>query len=285
MLETVVETWREKCEVEVRVLKRIAAAVRSVLDCTDPEIWYGEIIAKGSRMASPYVSRKTITYMYATDPLPEYSLFAQSWKHAILIGPSVPPIPAFPKRGLVTQWEGGKVPFSVVEPVFRLALEMGLRPWKPESLVYAWVLTPVLWGWHYGAPVFPAATADQNEPLAISGEPDVTQGSMIFVPITDENRVKHEFFLQEWRRAHGTNVRESDFWWFYNHFAMTPESTIAPDASFVTKNFVNPVGVRYCGQRYACLAISGPVVIWAHDHEPVSLPAKEFYALHPLLDD
>jgi hypothetical protein len=277
--------YAEESEVEFRVLRRIMAAVESVTNSTEPEVWCGHLIARGSGMASPYVSHKSITYMFSMRPLPEYSLFAQTWRHAILIGPDIPELPAFPKRGLVTQWEGGKVPFSVVEPIFHLAREIGLRPWKPEgSLVYVWVLTPVLWGWHYAAPIYVAAKSDdENEPVEIKGEPIATQGSMIFMPATYQ--LSGPLPLEPWVVAKGEGLRESELCWFYNHYAVCPGSTLHPDAVLVTEKSADPVGVLYNGVRYACALIQGPAIIWARDHEPTTLPEGVFYALHPLADD
>jgi hypothetical protein len=97
---------------------------------------------------------------------------------------------------------------------------------------------------------------------------------MIFVPITDENRVPWHL-MESWTMRH----------WFYNHIPTRPDSEVDTNNLFETENLANPVGVLFEGRRYACLAVSGPVVIWACDHEAVSLPAKEYYALHPLLDD
>ncbi len=277
---------------EFRVLRRIEPAVRSIMDCTDPEVWCREIVAQGKRFASPYISRKRIKYMFSWKPLPPGVLFAQSFRYTLLAGEVTDPetaVQAFPKTGLVTQWEGGRVPFYMVKPVYRLAREMGLRPWAPwdeDSLIYTWVLSPVLWGWHYGAPIFVAAADEnKNEPARVLGEPILTQGSMLFVPATEENRPFGPFFIEPWAVARGNDLREGDLSWFYNHYAIAPGSTLHPDTVLVTQRSVHPIGVRYNEVQYACVAITGPAIIWARDHEPVSLPEGEYFALHPLVDD
>jgi hypothetical protein len=262
------------------------------LDCTDPEVWVGRIVAKGDRFASPYVSRKTVEYRISFRQLTSLAIFAQSYRHALLLGEITNPediLEPFPKTGKVTEWEGGKVPFTLVEPIYRLAREMGLRPWAPwdeNSLVYAWTLSPVLWGWHYAAPIYVVAAADnKNEPAEIKGEPAFRQGSMLFIPATDENRPFGPFFVEPWHVADGDNLRESDISWFYNHYAIRPDATLAPDVILVKQKSVDPIGVLHNGVRYACVPIRGPAIIWAQDHEPITLPEGEFFALHPLVVD
>jgi len=273
---------------ELRVLRRIESAVRSIMDCTDPEVWCREIVVKGERFASPYISRKRIKYMFSWKPLPPGVLFAQSFRYTLLAGEVADPdvVQPFPKNGLVTRWEGGRVPFPVIEPVYRLARVMGLRPkapWNEDSLVYAWVLSPVLWGWHYAAPVFPVADGGKNEPVSISGDPALAQGSMLFVPAPQENWPFGSFFVEPWAVARGDGLGDGDLAWFYNHYAVDPNSTLHPDTILVAQKFVNPVGVLYDGREYACVPIRGPAIIWSRDHEPVRLPEGEFFALHPLV--
>ena len=272
-------------DVEFRVLKRITSAVRSITDCTDPEVWAGKIMAVAQRFNSPYVSRKWITYLYAWKPLPEGALFAQSYKYALLIGPSLPDeiLAPFPKGELVTKWEGGRVPFHLVEPVLRLAREMGISSDKivaGNSLVYAWVLSPVVAGWHYGAPIYVKARDGFTNEVAEIGEDEILrQGSLIFV------RASENFSVGFWAVADGENIKAQDLEWFYNHYAIRPGAYLHVDETLITHRTCQPVKVRYNGGSYACVAITGPAIIWARDHEPVSLPEGEYFALHPLVDD
>jgi hypothetical protein len=271
--------------VEFRVLKRIMSAVRSILDCSNPEVWAGKIMASAQRLNSPYVSRKWVTYSYAWKPLPEGVLFAQSYNYALLIGPSSPDdvLPPFPKAELVSKWEGGRIPFPVVEPILRLARELGLRPEgivAENSLIHTWVLSPLVAGWHYGAPIFvKAKDGFTNEVAEIKGEEVLRQGSLIFV------RVLEDLSISFWTVAQGKDLKAQDLEWFFNHYAMRPGAYLHVDEVLVTQRTCRPVAVRYNGASYACVAITGPAIVWARDHEPVSLPDGDYFALHPLVDD
>lgn len=273
-------------DVKFRVLKRIMSAVRSITGCTDPEVWSGKIMAVAQHLNSPYVSHKWITYLYAWKPLPEGVLFAQSSKYALLIGPSSPDdvLPPFPKVELVTKWEGGRVPFPLVEPILRLAEQMGLRSDKivtENPLVYTWVLSPVVAGWHYDHAIYVRAKdAFTNEVAEVEGEEVSRQGSLIFVRAPEGLED-----LSIWTVADGKDLKAQDLEWFFNHYAMRPGAYLHVDEVLVSHRTCQPVKVRYNGASYACVGLTGPAIVWALDHEPVSIPEGEFFALHPLLQD
>jgi hypothetical protein len=277
--------------IQIRVLKRIMEAVRSIVESTAPDVWCGRVLAMGDRLNSPFISRRGVVYGFSWKELDPLALFAQNKRYALLLGEVSNPdtvLQPFPKGGLVMKWEGGKVPFRIVEPVYQLAEKLGLHPWEPGSkntFIYAWVLSPVLWGWHYRAPVFPLANGDKNEPALITGEPAFTQGSLLFIPTTEENCLFDPSFIGSWDVARGANIKGGDLRWFYNHYAVSPDSVLHPDTVLIAQEVIRPVGIVYNKVRYACAFIRGPAIVWAIDHEPVTLPEGEFYALHPLVQD
>jgi hypothetical protein len=267
-------------QLKLRVLRRITRAVQSITACSDPEVWVGKVLASGEGFNSPYADHKWISYSYAWKHLPEGVMFAQSYRYALLIGPSSSPeevLPSFPMEGLVMKWEGGKVPVEIVEPILRLARSMGLHPKivSENSLIHVWVLSPVLAGWHYRVPVYERAD-EENKVARVEGEEAYRQGSLILVPSPEGDP-----FIPSWGVPYGKELRTQDLEWFFNHYALRPESYLGVEETLAPLRVARPVGVLYKGALFACVMLEGPATLWALDHEPLVVPEGTFYALHP----
>jgi hypothetical protein len=260
---------------QLRVVKRIESAVQSVSTCADPTVQVGSVVARAGGLCSPYISRRTVEYAAAEKPLPIGEVvYAASSRYTLLIGAPrpqevVPPTPA--GGAIVTYWEGGVVPTSLVQPVIELAWKLRLAPHYPYGkTTHTWVLSPVLAGWHYGRPVFWASTGE-NTPVELDGEPTYRQGSLLVGWSTGDVP-----FSDTWANREGCPTA-----WFFNH-ATAYEGRERAMATPAEEAMVSPVAVLYNGAPHAAVRLYGPALLVARDHEDLNVPEGNFLAIHPI---
>ncbi len=268
--------------IQLYLLNQINAAVRSLVDCTSPEIHYDGVYARGSGLASPYVSHRRVDYGYSS--VKDDVLIARSSRYGLLVsdcslkilgerynmaylwGECVPP-----ECPLVSRWMGGQVPRSLVEPLLALVQKVGLGAlFEDERLLHVYVVTPVVAGWHYRQPVYEWAEPDEAKPAIniykVEGEPVHRQGSLLVVreqaPWGSPELLCHR--------------------WFYNH--TTVDDLAEPwkvEPSERAEMAAVAMAVGYKGLTMAATRLRGPCYVMAVDHVPIALDEGEYILLHP----
>jgi len=278
---------------QLRIYKKIIAAVQSISDCTNPTVQVGKTCIEFDGLNSPYMSRRSVYFSEATTTLPEGVIYAQSSRYTLLVmgnaeDSSDEAYPPFPYKGIVHEWAGGTVPGQVIEPILNLLSSQLYLP-TPASLdtnfVRAYVLEPVVTGWCYEKPVYLLAN-EKNEPLKLPGKPKYLCG----LPGTSENYYPpHEqgSLLVGWadiEKPENIPVWQEGMW-FLNHI-IRPHGEHPDKTMKRTEHIDCVVAVHFGGEPYLAVRIPSSnkeIEILARDHNPIFIPPAQdgWIAIHP----
>lgn len=259
-------------------LNYLKSAIESITTCTSPAVQVEEIVAYGRRLNSPYASRHEV--IYTIEKRIEGVLSAWNGKYHVHVD-GTPPSP-YPLRGYVREWKEIEVPTAMLQPLIRLATELGLNPKVPNTpLVTVYILRKVVAAWNYSKPIFWLSSSDinktlANKPLEITIPPQkivYRQGSLIFVRKNDVLEIipdLEEYPVKMWW----------DSEWLFNHLLY---SNTERTEYYDEERVATPVAVLHSGEPHAITWVTAPCKIIARDHPPITIKDDAmFLAIHPI---
>lgn len=283
----------------MHILKYIRRAVQSLSACTSLEMVWNGVLAKATRLCSPYVSHRYVEFDHAFT-WPDV-LLARNTRFGLLL--SGVPLSTLEERygpvgmtqlwalnvpwsNYMSLWYGGRIPQTLVAPILAKAINLFGETFKDARFLYAYAVKPVLAGWHYKQPVYILAQHPTNT-FGYSGRPLLEEWSVKAEPIANQGSLEvYNICDQVPLLAQYHEVPHAATWqWLYKHRIGCPDSE---GNNFETEENREPAPVfamRVNGDMLAVTVFDGPCLVQSPDHEPLKLGDGVHLLAHPFPDE
>ena len=257
-------------------LNHLKNAVESLTTCTSPSVQVGEIVAMGYRLNSPYASRREV--IYKVEKKVDGVLSAWNDKYHVHVE-GTPPSP-YPLQGYVREWKELEVPTAIIQPLIRLATELGLSPKVPNTpLVTVYILNQIVASWNYSKPIFWLGGSNDaiNKTLYLPEIPQekirYKQNELILIEKDDVLDILpdiEEYPIKSW----------GDSEWFFSHLLY---SSVERTEYYVEEKVATPVAIYIHDKPHALIWGYSPCKIVSDTYEPLVIrESSTFLAIHPI---